>query len=53
MIIAIGSDLGGFEAKREIIRWITEKRILSFMDFGTHSGESCDYPIMQKVYVMM
>tara|TARA_B100000900_G_scaffold243601_1_gene207115 strand:- start:25 stop:456 length:432 start_codon:yes stop_codon:yes gene_type:complete len=48
MIIAIASDHGGFEAKREIVRWITEKRISSFMDFGTHSGESCDYPDFAK-----
>ena len=34
MIIAIASDHGGFEAKREIVRWITEKRISSFLDFG-------------------
>lgn len=48
MIIAIGCDHGGFEAKLEIVRWITEQKISSFMDFGTHSKESCDYPDFAK-----
>ena len=44
MIIAIGSDHGGYEAKQELIKWITENRVASFMDFGTYSTDSCDYP---------
>ncbi len=44
MIIALGSDHGGYEAKQEIIKniFINEKR--SYMDFGTRTENSCDYP---------
>jgi len=42
-MIAIGSDHGGFELKKEIIAHL-EKRGLEYKDFGTYTGESCDYP---------
>lgn len=48
MIIALGSDHGGFHTKQEIIKWIKEEKIASHMDFGTHSNESCDYPDFAK-----
>lgn len=48
MIIALGSDHGGFEAKASIVKWITTNGIASFMDFGTYSEESCDYPDIAK-----
>ena len=46
-MIAIGSDHGGFELKREIIAHL-EKRGLAYRDFGTYSKDSCDYPVYGK-----
>lgn len=51
MIIALGSDHGGFEAKRKIIEWIKKEKIASHLDFGTHNDESCDYPDFAKAVV--
>lgn len=49
MLIAIGSDHGGFNLKEEIKKMFTEQNI-QFQDFGTYSAESIDYPeIAQKV----
>ena len=48
MIVAIGSDHGGYNAKQEIIKniFLNEKR--SYMDFGTRTDDSCDYPDFAK-----
>ena len=43
-MIAIGSDHGGFELKKEIMKHL-ESRGLEYRDFGTYSSDSCDYPI--------
>lgn len=43
MIIAIGSDHGGFQLKEEIKKHLDERHI-AYRDFGTDSEESCDYP---------
>jgi len=45
MKIAIGSDHGGFEMKEALIRFLegTKHKV---RDFGTHSKESCDYPLI-------
>lgn len=43
MKVAIGSDHAGFEAK-EKIKAILEDLGVEFVDFGTDSGESVDYP---------
>ncbi|MGI6145648.1 MAG: ribose 5-phosphate isomerase B [Clostridia bacterium] len=43
MKIALGSDHGGFNLKEEIKKWLEEKGY-SFIDYGTYSTESCDYP---------
>lgn len=43
MKIAIGSDHAGFEAK-EKIKTILEDLGIEFVDFGTNSGDSVDYP---------
>ena len=43
MIIAIGSDHGGFKLKEEIKKMLTQQKV-EFRDFGTHSTESVDYP---------
>lgn len=42
-MIALGSDHGGFELKEQI-RAHLESKGLSYKDFGTKNGESCDYP---------
>lgn len=41
--IAIGADHAGFEMKEFVISFL-ESKDLSFKDFGTHSGDSVDYP---------
>jgi ribose 5-phosphate isomerase B len=43
-MIALGSDHGGFELKREIIKHLKE-RGFACQDFGTHSADDCDYPV--------
>lgn len=42
-MIAIASDHGGFELKKEIAAHLRE-RGLEYKDFGTYDGASCDYP---------
>ena len=41
--IAIGADHAGFEFKELLKKWL-EKNGYAVKDFGTHSGESADYP---------
>ncbi|MBS4025089.1 MAG: ribose 5-phosphate isomerase B [Clostridia bacterium] len=43
MRIAVGSDHGGFNLKKEIIAYLKEKGH-SPEDFGTFNCDSCDYP---------
>jgi len=43
-MIALGSDHGGFALKQEIIKHLEEKGV-AYKDFGTHSEDSCDYPV--------
>lgn len=43
MALAIGSDHGGYELKKEIKDLLDDKGI-EYKDFGTDSGESVDYP---------
>lgn len=43
LLVAIGSDHGGFSLKEEIKMYLTETNI-AFHDFGTYSAESVDYP---------
>lgn len=47
MKIAIGSDHGGYELKKEIIEYLKEKGF-EYNDFGTKSKESVDYPDFGK-----
>ena len=42
-MIAIGSDHGGFALKQEIMKHLEERK-LEYIDFGTYSSDSCDYP---------
>lgn len=43
MKVAIGSDHAGFEAK-EKIKTLLQELGIEFLDLGTHSGVSVDYP---------
>ena len=45
MKIVIGSDHGGFELKTKLINLLKEEEY-DIRDFGTHSKESCDYPMI-------
>jgi len=47
MKIAIGSDHGGYELKEGIKTYLQSKDI-DFVDFGTHSTASVDYPDYAK-----
>lgn len=42
-MLAIGSDHGGFALKQEVMKHLAERGI-EYRDYGTYSGESCDYP---------
>lgn len=42
MRIAIGSDHAGYNLKKRIIAFLKNKRF-TIKDYGTFSGESCDY----------
>lgn len=46
-MIAIGCDHGGYELKLEIEKYLKNKGI-EFIDYGTDSTESVDYPIYGK-----
>lgn len=45
MKIIIGSDHGGFELKNKLIKFLKSKKY-NVEDTGTHSKESCDYPLI-------
>ena len=45
--IIIGSDHGGFNLKKEIIKHLEFKNI-EVKDLGCYNAESCDYPIVAK-----
>ncbi len=47
MKIAIASDHGGFALKEEMKKYY-EKQGIVLNDLGTHSEESCDYPLIAK-----
>ncbi len=46
-MIGIGCDHGGFELKKEIIKYFEENNI-QYKDFGTYDDKSTDYPIYGK-----
>ena len=46
-MIAIGSDHGGFELKKALMKHL-DQRGLAYKDFGTYSEASCDYPVYAK-----
>lgn len=43
MLVALGSDHGGYDLKQEVIGYLKEKGI-AFKEFGCMGKESCDYP---------
>jgi len=45
--IAIGSDHGGFNYKESVIDYLRARNI-EFVDVGTYTRESCDYPEIAK-----
>ncbi|SDF00529.1 ribose 5-phosphate isomerase B [Sporolituus thermophilus] len=47
MLVAIGSDHGGFRLKEEIKRFLDEEKI-AYRDFGTYSTDSVDYPDISR-----
>ena len=47
MMIAIGSDHGGYKLKEEIKKYLEETGI-EYKDFGTDSEERTDYPVYAK-----
>ena len=46
-MIAIGCDHGGFHLKQEVVKYLENKGI-KFIDCGTHSEASVDYPDYAK-----
>ncbi len=46
-MIALGSDHGGYDLKKAVMKHLEEKGI-SYKDYGCFSKESCDYPIFAK-----
>ena len=46
-MIAIGSDHGGFELKKEVMAHL-DARGLEYKDFGTYPDARCDYPVYGK-----
>lgn len=46
-MIAIGSDHGGYKLKEEIKKYFDETNI-EYKDFGTHSADRVDYPLVAK-----
>ncbi len=45
--VVVGSDHGGFEYKEAVINFLKSKNI-SYIDVGTYSKASCDYPVIAK-----
>ena len=43
-MIAIGSDHGGYELRRQIMKHL-EERGIEYTDFGCPDRTSCDYPV--------
>ena len=47
MKIAIASDHGGFELKQKLIEYYAKQGV-TLEDLGTHTAESCDYPLIAR-----
>lgn len=46
-MIAIGSDHGGYQLKKEVMDHL-KSRGIEYMDCGAYSEASCDYPVYAK-----
>lgn len=46
-MIALACDHGGYVLKEEIKKYLTERQI-AFLEFGSQTGEACDYPIVAR-----
>ena len=46
-MIALGSDHGGYELKKEIEKYL-EKNGIEYKDYGCDSLDSCDYPVFGR-----
>lgn len=46
-MLALGCDHGGYELKREIMKYL-EKEQISYKDFGCDSTQAVDYPIYAR-----
>ena len=44
MVLALGSDHGGYALKEEVKKYL-DSRGVAYHDFGCHSTDSCDYPV--------
>lgn len=47
MLVGIGSDHGGFSLKEEIKSHLDRKGV-AYQDFGTHSSDPTDYPLVAR-----
>ena len=47
MKLVIGADHGGFDLKENIKQYLDEHGI-AYTDYGTHTPERCDYPVIAK-----
>lgn len=47
MVLALGSDHGGYALKEEVKKHL-DSRGISYHDFGCYSIDSCDYPAIGK-----
>ena len=45
--VVIGSDHAGYEYKEKIIDYLNARGI-PYTDIGTHTKESCDYPVIAR-----
>jgi ribose 5-phosphate isomerase B len=48
MKLAIGSDHGGWELKKEIVAFLKKIANIEIIDYGTMNGDSVDYPDYAK-----
>ncbi len=48
MKIALGCDHGGFGLMQEVKKHLDEMNDVEYVDFGTYSEESCDYPVFAE-----
>jgi ribose 5-phosphate isomerase B len=46
-MIALGSDHGGYELKKEVMEHLKNRNI-EFKDYGSYDKESCDYPVYAR-----